>query len=106
MRAGSAWGRWTQQYRCSFLGWLIFIKGRKVVGIWWFPTDITDCTDLDTYSIFEGGHADFADDADFTELNLRGPGFYRVCTPFLKKNWLSVEGRMNSCYFCIGGNKF
>ena len=46
-------------------------------------------------------HADFVDDADFTELNLRGPGFYRVCTPFLKKNWLSVEGRMNSCYFCI-----
>lgn len=33
-------------------------------GCWYmvFPTDITD---LDTYSIFEGGHADFADDADF-----------------------------------------
>ena len=40
---GTAWGRLAHQCCCSSLGWLIFIKGRKVVGI----CGITDYADFD-----------------------------------------------------------
>ena len=43
VRDGTAWGRLAHQCCCSSLGWLIFIKGRKVVGI----CGITDYADFD-----------------------------------------------------------